>query len=259
MRRLAILSALPIVLLSPGCKGKSSGQGPAPAAPPGTEAPKAQAAPASSAIPAGHVRIGGLDHAVRWDDGDTFSYKDAAGAHVKARLADFNTLEGYGPVHRWGGWTAQELYALAKRAGERAREGGWLCEPTGGEGGYGRIAVRCPALARALIDAGLAHVFAVDGPADAELLQAQAAAQAGGRGMWEKGVPKGLVTSLHSAEETPGGEAVYDRVADTATGVASPRTHTSRYEPCQEVCREGSCMRHVPFDMRYGKDRRTCE
>ena len=42
------------------------------------------------------------------------------------------------------------------------------------EGGYGRKNVDCPDLRRALLEAGLAHVFSVSGPADEADLKAQA-------------------------------------------------------------------------------------
>ena len=64
---------------------------------------------------------------VRWDDGDTFTYKDAKGEKHNARLNGFNALEAYGPVHRWGDWTAKELYALSKQAASVARSQVWYC------------------------------------------------------------------------------------------------------------------------------------
>ena len=50
---------------------------------------------------------------VDWDDGDTFSSPLGDGERLKARLSGYNTLESYGPVHRWGEWTAPELYSIA--------------------------------------------------------------------------------------------------------------------------------------------------
>ena len=63
------------------------------------------------------------------------------------------------------------------------------------------MAVRCPEAAKALISAGLAHVFVVGGEANPALLAAQAEAVAARRGMWAQGVPAGRITSLHSADE----------------------------------------------------------
>lgn len=196
---------------------------------------------------------------VRWDDGDTFSWKGAT-KKIRARLADYNTLESYAPVHRWGDWTYDELYANAKRATEVVRKGGWVCRRTGKGGGYGRIGVQCRGAARALISAGLAHAFAVGGPADPELVALQQGAIEAKKGMWAKGAPQGVVTSLHSADE-PGADKPgqpYDRVASTSTGEAAPNSHDQTYVPCQEVCRQGSCMRHIPYPRRFGKNRVRC-
>ena len=92
---------------------------------------------------------------VRWDDGDTFSWRDAAsGEKVKARLKGFNTLESYGPVHRFGDWTGAELYALAKEAGQVAGSAVWTCTDTGDGGGYGRRLIDCPDLRAYMLSQG---------------------------------------------------------------------------------------------------------
>ena len=246
---------LTLALLIPGCNRPSTQAAP-PTAPPGPAPTK----PAKPDKPGpGQVLLDGELHTVRWDDGDTFSYKGAA-EKVRARLADYNTLESYGPVHRWRGAGYDELYANAKQATARVRAGGWSCQRTGKGGGYGRIGVRCPDAALALVSEGLAHVFSVEEPADSKLLEAQKAAIAGKRGMWAKGAPEGIVTSLHSKDEPgrakPG--QLYDRVASASTGAARPTPHDQTYAACQEVCRQGSCMRYIPFKQRYGKDRLRC-
>jgi hypothetical protein len=125
---------------------------------------------------------------------------------------------------------------------------------SGAEDAYGRLLAACPAAAAALVRDGLAMVYAVDHPADPALLAAQADAQRRGAGMWARGVPAGIVTSVHSAAERPDG-AAYDRVVDTRTGAAAKRPHRRVYRLCEEVCaRTGSdvaCMTYVPFERRY--------
>ena len=195
---------LALTLLISGCRQESTRAPAADTASAASAKPaaaKPQAAkPAALATPgAGQVVLDGELLKVRWDDGDTFSWKGAA-EKVRARLADYNTLESYGPVHRWGQWTYDELYAVAKEATAVVRKGGWTCQRTGKGGGYGRVGVRCPGAAKALVSAGLAHVFAVGRAGNPELIAAQESAIAAKRGMWAKGAPQGLVTSLHSAE-----------------------------------------------------------
>jgi endonuclease YncB( thermonuclease family) len=210
-------------------------------------------------VPAGHVQIDGETTAVTWLDGDTFKLHDPGSDEpVRARLEGFNTLESYGPVHRWGEWSAAELERFAKSAGYFAESRGWRCEDTGRSGGYGRKLVRCPALARALLERGYAHVFALDGPAPPEWLAWQRAAQAARRGIWKRGVPELIVTSLHSVDERPRATQAYDRVVETRTGRARKVVHDRRHEPCQWICHGGSCMIYVPFARRYGSKRLTC-
>ena len=138
----------------------------------------------------------------KWDDGDTFSVKPASGGRkIRSRLKSYNTLESYGPVHQWGDWTAQELYGIAKKATEVARSQTWTCFSTNQSGGYGRIVSGCPTLKRKLLAEGLAHVFVIDRDANPEDLKIQHQAIRDKKGMWAKGAPDFLVTSLHSADE----------------------------------------------------------
>jgi micrococcal nuclease len=206
----------------------------------------ALAAPPSGG-PGSAVVLDGQPTPVRWSDGDSFTIIEG---DVGARLSGYNTLESYGPVHRWGEWTTTDLFAIARAATGMTRKQNWSCTKMPGTGGYGRISVDCPDLREALLRAGLAHAFSVDGPAPAADLATQAEAIAGRRGMWEKGVPDGLVTSLHSADEREDGTA-YDRVCTLATGHASKTAHTETYTVCQSVCRAGSCMVYVPYGVRY--------
>ena len=139
------------------------------------------------------ILLDGRIYKVRWGDGDTFRLKTLTGKKKKsARLAGFNTLESYGPVHRWGEWTADELYQLANTAGVVAAAQGWTCSKQPGGGGYGRLLVACPELERVLLEKGLAHIFSIDGPGDPELVALQRKAQEERVGMWEKGVPQGV-------------------------------------------------------------------
>ena len=195
---------------------------------------------------------------VRWGDGDTFSLRTLTGKRKNARLAGFNALESYGPVHRWGDWTYAELYQLAKAAGVAASAKGWICTTQPGGGGYGRLLVDCPGLERELISKGLAHVFSIKGPGDEAVLALQKQAQKQSQGIWAKGVPEGLITGLHSADERSDRKQAYDRVVDTQTGEAPAVPHTKSYEVCQEVCHQSSCMIYVPYRMRYGDKRASC-
>jgi micrococcal nuclease len=203
------------------------------------------------------VLLDGVRLEVRWDDGDTFSWYDAAGEKQKARLNGFNTLESYGPVHRWGDWLGAELYALAKFSGEVAGSRVWNCTDTGSGGGYGRKLVDCPELRAHLLSQGYAHAFSIDGPAPDEDIENQATAIKKGRGMWEKGAPEGLLTSLHSADERDD-ESAYNRVCSLTTGLCDKVTHDETYAACQEVSMQGSYMLYVPYKQRYGEGRADC-
>lgn len=215
-----------------------------------------QTTPSTPVQPAPEVVSGvildGVAVNASWDDGDTFSIPDPnTDKRVRARLKGFNTLESYGPVHRWGEWTTTELYGLAKEAGVRADEGSWTCAVQEGGGGYGRILVDCPDLRLALVGEGLAHVFAIDDEPDAGALEAQQVAIAEGRGMWAKGAPEKLITSLHSLDERENQDQTYDRVVDLVTGAATKHEHSETYATCEEVCHHGSCMVYVPYNNRY--------
>jgi hypothetical protein len=149
-------------------------------------------------------------------------------------------------------------------AGRVAGERAWACTVLGGEGGYGRGEVDCPELKRELLGRGLAHVFAVGQDGDPADLALQAEAMAARKGMWAKGAPVLLVTSVHSLDEKPGQTSVYNRVAVLATGRAEERAHAETWAACQEVCvggtppaPEASCMVYVPYAQRY-KNKAAC-
>ena len=194
---------------------------------------------------------------VFWDDGDTFGFFDEKGKKIKARLNGYNTLESYGPVHKWGDWTPQELYRFAKDSGDIARATVWKCKTLPKGGGYGRLLVDCPELRSELIRTGYAHPFSVNKEAPRKDLEDLAFARNNKNGMWEKGTPNFLITSLHSQDEKPDKDA-YNRVCDMNTGMCNAQDHTDVYSSCQEVCLQDSCMVYVPYKKRYGDSKAEC-
>lgn len=187
---------------------------------------------------------------MRWSDGDSFKFKDGPYEGAGVRLTGFNTLESYGPVHRWGTWTADALFLIAAKSKDYAASRVWKCSASGEKDGYGRLLVDCPDAAEALILVGHAHAFSMDGPSPKALLQAQERAQRAGRGIWAQGQPDQLVTSVHSVSEGSG----YNRWVDTETGESSVRQHEEEYAVCEEVCEAaevGSCLIYVPYSQRY--------
>ena len=230
--------------------------------PPVVEQPAPPPEPAPAATP--EPRPAEWPHLVTIE-GDTFAIPGDDGKKLRMRLAGYNTLESYGPVHRWGTWTGAELYALAKQAGTVAGNQAWTCIITDEEGGYGRKVADCPDLRAALLGQGLAHVFAVDDEPSATDIEVQLQAVESKAGMWAKGAPEGLITSLHSLDEKPDQEATYNRVAAVSTGVAAKHEHAESYTSCQEVCvgdappeGDGSCMLYVPYTNRYGDGKADC-
>jgi hypothetical protein len=99
--------------------------------------------------------------------------------------------------------------------------------------------------------------YAVEGKASPKVLEAQHEAQGAGRGMWKKGVVKGVMSSAHSVGEDgdPSDKVAYNRVVDTRTGEALKRQHDKKYATCEKVCEttdgDVSCMVYVPFKIRY--------
>jgi len=198
----------------------------------------------------GAIRLNGEEVRVRWSDGDSFKFKEGTYEGAGVRLTGFNTLESYGPAHRWGGWTGAELYSIAAVSKDYAASRVWECTASGEKDGYGRLLVDCPDAAEAMILAGHAHAFSMDGPSPKPLLLAQKRAQRAKRGIWQKGVPTLVVTSLHSVAEGAG----YNRRVDTETGESTVREHAETYAICEEVCEAGeagSCMLYVPYSQRY--------
>ena len=209
-----------------------------------------------------HVILDGSRTRVVWNDGDSFRIIRGPKKDVRVRLADYNTLESYGPVHFWGGFHGFELYDLAKASTKLAKQTIWECSTTGQGGGYGREVVRCPELSKEMIRQGLAHLFGVEKKPDSELLKLQLQAQAERRGIWKKGVPSHIVTSIHSISEkkkdgSPIKEA-YNRVCNTRTGMTHVVKHKVVFQPCDAWCHGGSCMVYAPFEVRYGENRPSC-
>jgi endonuclease YncB( thermonuclease family) len=204
--------------------------------------------------PAAALALNGGAAAVRWTDGDTFRILDGPYRGRRARLEGYNTLETFGPVHRWGTWSPVELLALARAATPVAASQSWSCTTSGVQDRYRRMLVACPRAAAVLVRHGLAMVYAMEGHADPALLALQREAQQRRAGMWAKGVPRGIVTNVHSAAENSNGSA-YNRVVDTGTGIASGRPHSVAYATCELVCEETgggrACMVYVPFERRY--------
>jgi endonuclease YncB( thermonuclease family) len=196
-------------------------------------------APVIHAEPATRVFLNGVPTPVYFNDGDSFRVLAGPLEGTKARLSGYNTLESFGPVHSWGGWNAYELYAIAKKATMNARQGTWRCTSDMSRDGYGRMLWHCPGLALDQISKGLAHAMSVTTePADRELLEAQWRAQARGVGMWAKGVPEYVLTSLHSLEEDPEKPTAYNRAVSPLDGHSQPWVHTDTYEECSKVCLE---------------------
>jgi endonuclease YncB( thermonuclease family) len=201
----------------------------------------------------GFVVLDGVKTGVRWSDGDSFKFTDGPHKGKGTRLAGYNTLESYGPVHRWGEWRPEELFAIAKGASAVAVSQEWKCSWGGKADGYGRLLIECPELSAEMVRQGIAMAFEVEGKARPAVLAAQKQAREKKAGMWAKGAPRYVVSSVHSADESEG--KGYMRVVDTATGLAEQRPHQQVFQSCQEVCigeaAESSCLVYVPFDNRY--------
>lgn len=194
-------------------------------------------APAEAAEPRSKVILNGELVQVTFNDGDSFRVLSGDLAGAKARLAGYNTLESYGPVHQWGSWTEKELFVLAKMATMHARRGMWECTTDGATDTYGRMLVDCPVLAEDLIRRGMAHVLTVtdEGGAPA-LVAAQQEAMAAKRGLWSHGLPGYILTSIHSAEEDTSGKGTYNRLVSTVDGHSVKWRHSNKYQECQKVC-----------------------
>jgi endonuclease YncB( thermonuclease family) len=204
----------------------------------------------------GPVVLDGERVPVRWIDGDSFRILGGRFEGTAARLEGVNTLETFGPVHRLGRAGGAELLAVARASAPFAAAREWRCETRGRRDRYRRLLVACPDAAHALVAAGYAMVFTMEGPAAHRLVAAQRAAQARRAGIWAGGAPPLVPTSLHSADEPDLGRGgAYDRVVDTRTGAARAQRHGRTYRTCEEICvGEGAhraCMTYVPYARRF--------
>jgi endonuclease YncB( thermonuclease family) len=191
---------------------------------------------AAQAVPASKVFLNGRPHPVYFNDGDSFRVLAGPLEGTKARLAGYNTLESYGAVHQWGGWSRHELYRNAKLGTLNARRGVWRCTSDMKRDGYGRILWWCPDLAEDQIRKGFAHAMTVTkAPASERLLRAQREAQRARRGMWAHGVPRYIVTSTHSNDEGYSGKT-YNRLVSADDGHSEKWLHNDVYKECQLVC-----------------------
>lgn len=183
------------------------------------------------------VFINGKPTPVFFNDGDSFRGMGGGYQGTKARLAGYNTLESYGPVHSWGDWTEKEMYVLAKMATLLARAGVWHCETAGETDTYGRTLLWCEDLAVELVRGGYAHAMTIDdNPAKPVLVEAQKEAIENKRGMWAHGIPKFVLTSLHSVEEDVNGRGTYNRLVSSEDGHSAEWRHTTRHSECDKVC-----------------------
>jgi micrococcal nuclease len=229
----------------------------------------------------GFILLNGERTAVHWSDGDSFTLQSGPWSGQGTRLVGYNTLESFGPVHRWGSWTREELYTLTKGDAKVCAAKEWECTSDGSPDAYQRILVNCPTLALEMVRLGRGLAYAVRGKPERIVLDAMHQAQRAKKGFWAKGVPSGIITALHSFEESEerrkvnpsefqgdpedAPEVKYttssNRILDTYTGEAWLQKHTDKYDECQEVCipikGSFSCMVNVSFERRY-KDQPPC-
>jgi endonuclease YncB( thermonuclease family) len=214
------------------------------------------------------IELNGEPTKVYFNDGDTFKVLTGPLTGAKSRLVGYNTLETWGPVHRWGDFRAVELFDNANQATKVARRGGWHCTTDLSPDTYGRILSLCTDLGVELIKKGLAHAMsATREPAIAPFVNAQHEAMAARTGMWEKGIPEYILTSTHSRDEKEGQRTTYDRFVSTQDGHSELAKHSNNYADCEEVCyaprgasRDGmlSCMTFVRYENRYGPTKASC-
>ena len=256
MTRTLLVSMALLLVLAPACKKKDGGDDSGSAVAP--DVVDKEAAGLDPKWPT--ISLNGELMSVRWSDGDSFKFKSGPHEGKGVRLMGYNTLESYGPVHRWGDWSAVELYFIAKSSWRLGASKSWNCTTDGSADGYGRLLVNCPDAAEYIISEGHGTVFGIDEEPSKALLQAQKVAIKKGVGMWEKGAPREMITSLHSADEDGEKKVTYNRVVDTRTGMSRQAEHKQTYATCEEVCMggdEGSCMVYVPFSNRY-KNKAEC-
>jgi endonuclease YncB( thermonuclease family) len=183
------------------------------------------------------VVVNGTSAPVYFNDGDSFRVVAGRMSGTKGRLAGFNTLESHGPVHKWGTWTAKELYINAKMATKNGRDGSWVCNSDGSKDTYGRELFDCPSLTQSQVRKGFAHAMTITAEGSAPELQAiQHEAQKNKVGMWAHGVPDFIITSTHSIAERSGRQYAYNRIVSTKDGHSEKVQHQKAYKECEWVC-----------------------
>jgi micrococcal nuclease len=199
----------------------------------------------------GLILLRGKPTPVVWQDGDTLTFMKGPLKGKTGRLVGYNTLESYGPVHRWGEWSGQELLGLAVEARKVAAAQEWSCTKQKGRDSYGRLLINCPDARAALLDSGLAHVFAYEGEPDPNDLARQTAARMDSRGIWLKGRPETIISNV-SADNSG---RVFLRVVNSRSGKTEVRHQRGDYSICDEICDgpsvSGSCMLFIPYEQRY--------
>jgi endonuclease YncB( thermonuclease family) len=185
------------------------------------------------------VKLNGKFYPVFFNDGDSFRVLRGDLKDSKARLAGFNTLESYGPVHSWGDWTTKELYVVAKLGTKNAQKGIWECTSDLSKDTYGRYLWKCPDLSEDQIRKGLAHALNITSNSSPKrYVDAQRDAVKARRGIWAHGVPEYVLTSLHSVAERSGDRPAYNRLVSVVDGHSLKWKHRDVYEECQDVCWE---------------------
>jgi micrococcal nuclease len=205
------------------------------------------------------VTLNSVKTTVHFVDGDTFRILDGNMKDSLVRILGINTLETYGPVHAWTHNTPSYLLDIARLATTLAQKGTWNCVTKNNNDTYGRLLVTCDDLSVALIKAGYAHAYSINStPAKKQYLTIQKEAQNNQIGMWKYGIPKFVITSLHSADEH--NKKPYNRLISTEDGRSKIWHHHESYGPCQKVCLadDDSCMVYVPFEQRYARNRPEC-
>ena len=81
---------------------------------------------------ANSIRLDGEKVSVYWNDGDSLRVRSGRHKGTRVRLMGYNTLESFGPVHSWGEWTGDDLWALQDEGTRFARSRVWTCK-SGGE------------------------------------------------------------------------------------------------------------------------------
>ena len=203
------------------------------------------------------ITVNGITMDVRWSDGDSFRITSGKHRGNRARLMGYNTLESYGPVHKWGDWSPWELYKVAKDSKQVAESQVWECVAQEERDRYKRMLVRCPDLIKAMISSGYGHLFEIGQDPHFEDVKLQKKAMVSKKGMWKKGAPPVVLTSVHSIDEGSN-PTTYNRFVKTTTGRAEKFHHTNQVKSCQWVCHQGACMLYVPFKNRYGDRRPDC-